>query len=107
MRITLFKLPGHRVFNHLPIYYNQEAEKQKERERNARIELGLPVNEDGTSVASRIKGKMREKRASQFTVAYKERKKSNWRLLAIVIVLMVLAYYLLSTSGEWLGLVTK
>jgi hypothetical protein len=107
MRLSLFKLPGHRVFKHVPIYYNEEQEKQKERERNARAELGLPVEENTTGFSARIKGRMRQRKQTPFSVAYSERRKSNLRLVFIVLVLMAVAFYFINSSKEWLELIAK
>lgn len=104
----MFKLPKYRVYNHVPIYYSEEQERQKERERNVREELGLaPDEHDKSTIDSRIRGKMRQRKQSQFNVAYKERKKSNLRLLAIVMILMALAYYMMHSSREWLDMIAK
>ena len=78
MKINLFKLPRHRVFHHVPIYYDEAKEKQAERLQNAKEELGLLTEEEKmAAVGSRIRGGMRRKRADFFEQAYSERKKSN------------------------------
>ena len=46
MRISMFKVPSHRVFNHTPIYYDEAKEKQAERLHNAREELGMLTEEE-------------------------------------------------------------
>ncbi|PZX19193.1 hypothetical protein LX69_00860 [Breznakibacter xylanolyticus] len=110
MRITLFKLPSHRVFNHIPIYYDEVKEEQKERERRIKDELGIDGSEaemNRSAIEGRIRGKMRGRRESMFNVTRKEKNKSNIRLIIIIFILMALAYYMYSTSREWLDLITK
>lgn len=105
MRISFFKLPKHRVFQHDPIYYNEKKEKQKEREHDAKGDLGLLTQEEKeTGFEERIKGKMRKRISPPFALATRERRKSNIRLLIIIVVLMYLAYKLYTSSYEWLEL---
>ena len=101
MRVTLFKMPRHRIFHHVPIYYDEVKEKQAERLKNAKEELGLLSEEEKmAAVGSRIKGGMRRKRNDFFEQAYSERKKSNLRLIAIIVALGAIAYYLMGEYRE-------
>lgn len=101
MRVTLFKMPRHRVFHHVPIYYDEAKEKQAERLKNAKEELGLLSEEEKmAAVGSRIKEGMRRKRNDFFEQAYSERKKSNLRLIAIIVALSAIAYYLMGEYRE-------
>ena len=105
MKITFFRLPKHRVFQHDPIYYDEKKEKQKKRERDARVELGILTDEEKTSgFEDRIRGKMRKRIKPPFSIALRERRKSNIRLLIIILILMFLAYKLYTSSGAWLDL---
>lgn len=99
MRLTLFKMPRHRVFHHKPIYYDEAKEEQAERLKNAKEELGL-LSEDEklASVGSRIRGGMKKRRADFFEQAYSEKRKSAFRLVVIILALMGLAYWLM---GEY------
>ncbi|MBN2166385.1 MAG: hypothetical protein JW717_08930 [Marinilabiliaceae bacterium] len=108
MKISFFKLPKHRVFQHDPIYYDEKKEKQKQREHEAKKELGLlSQNEKEIGFEDRIRGKMRKRISPPFSIAVRERRKSNIRLLIIIIILMYLAYKLWTSSGEWLDLIIK
>ena len=110
MKINFFKLPSHRVFNHIPIYYDQAKEEQQERANRIKQELGVDGDTQDNSRASienRIKGKIRYRRDPLFSVARKEKNKSNRRLLIIILVLLALAYYMLQSSREWLEMIAK
>ena len=103
MRFTFIKIPRHRRFQYDPIYYNPENEERKERDRRIRQEMGLPVEEkkDGRGYEERIRGGMRRRIRSHFEITRSERKKSNIRLVIILIALIVLFYYLLNSAYEW------
>lgn len=108
MKFSFVKLPRHRVFQHDPIYYDESKEKQKQREHEAKSELGLlSKDEKEGGFEHRIKGKMKKRISPPFTVAFKERRKSNIRLLIIIIILMYISYMLYSSSGEWLDLIGR
>lgn len=99
MRLTLFKIPQHRVFHHIPIYYDEAQEKREERAQNAREELGLPTeDEKAARVGSKIKGGMRRRHQDFFEQSYAEKKKSTLRLVLIIVGLSLIAYYLM---GEY------
>jgi len=101
MKFTLFKTPPHRVFNHVPIYYDEAKEKREERLKNAKEELGMLTDEEKmASVGSRIKGGMRRRRNDMFQQAYSEKKKSALRLIVIIIALLAIAYYLMGEYRE-------
>jgi len=102
MGFTFIKLPQHRKFNVDPIYYDATKEERKERERNARIELGLkPLEEGENQFKDRIKGKMGRRTKGQFELTRSARKKSNFRLIIILMALMALAYYILHVGYDW------
>lgn len=102
MRFTFIKIPRHRVFQYDPIYYNPEKEERKNRERRIRQEMGDTVEEQGDrGYTERIRGGMRRRIKSHFEVTRSERKKSNLRLIIILIALMALFYYLLNSAYEW------
>jgi len=102
MRFTFIKIPRHRVFQYDPIYYSPEKEERKNRERRIRQEMGDTVEEQGDrGYTERIRGGMRRRIKSHFEVTRSERKKSNLRLIIILIALMALFYYLLNSAYEW------
>ena len=103
MKFTFIKLPNHRRFNPQTIYYYESKYERKERERRIREELGLsPTDEeDAGNFEDRIRGRMRRRIKSSFEIAHSERRKSNIRLIIILIALMALFYYLLQAGYEW------
>jgi len=103
MKFTFTKLARHRVFQHDPIYYDEKKEQREERERRIREELGL-LNEDEkeTGYAGRIKGGMRRRIKSHYEVSRSEKRRSNLRLVVILIILMILGFYLIESGMEWL-----
>ncbi|MFC2138091.1 hypothetical protein ACFLTE_07960 [Bacteroidota bacterium] len=92
MQIRFIKLPGHRVFNYSPRYYNEQKEKFDERIQKAKRELG--IKEEGEEFKPLIKGQMR----SYFKNNVKEKRQSNLRLAVILIVLILIAYWLFYSS---------
>ncbi len=102
MKYSFIKIPRHRKFQYDPIYYNPDKEKSNERERRIRKEMGLPVDEkEGRGYTERIRGGMRSRMKPHFEVGRSERKKSNIRLVIILIVLFAFFYYLLNSAHEW------
>ena len=102
MRFTFIKTPRHRKFNYDPIYYDPEKEEREARRRQIRQEMGMSVDEEkGRGYTERIRGGMRKRIKSHFDVSRTERKKSNLRLIIILMVLMALFYYLLNSAYEW------
>ncbi|MFO8001583.1 MAG: hypothetical protein R6U46_10085 [Marinilabilia sp.] len=102
MRFTFIKIPRHRKFQYDPIYYNPEKEEREARERRLRKEMGMSVEEQsGRGHVERIRGGMRRRIKSQFEVTRTERKKSNIRLIIILVILIALFYYLLNSAYEW------
>ncbi|MDG5799492.1 hypothetical protein QA597_03855 [Marinilabiliaceae bacterium ANBcel2] len=102
MRISFMRTPRHRKFHHAPIYYDKAKEERAERERKIREELGIISEEDKKrGPGERIRGKMRQRIKSGFEVNRSEKKKSNIRLIIILMALMILFYYLLNVGYEW------
>ena len=102
MKFSFVKTAKHRTFHHVPIYYDEAKEEREERARMIRDELGIEQEEDERTIEDRVRGKMRRKIKGNFDVARKEKKKSNLRLIAIIIGLMIVFYYLLMSSSEWI-----
>ncbi len=102
MKFTFIKTAPHRTFNHNPIYYNAAKEEQEKRHNRIKSELGQEVENDQESIEGRVKGQMRRKIQGHFEVVRKEKRKSNIRLVIILIGLVVFFYYLLMSSSEWI-----
>jgi len=101
MKFTFVKLPQHRKFNIEPIYYDEAKEERKERERNIRIELGLKPEDEEGQFRDRIKGKMSRRIKTPFEVTRTAKRKSNLRLIFILIALLALVYYLIHAGYDW------
>ena len=102
MKFTFVKTARHRTYHHTPIYYDEAKEEREDRTRRIKDELGLEQDEDNRSTEERIKGKMRRKIQTHFDLARKEKRKSNLRLIAILIGLTIVFYYLFNSSKEWI-----
>ncbi len=87
-----FKLPKHRQFNYIPMYYDQEKEERMERERRIRKEMGLE-NEKPDERTSLIQRGSFRKNISQSQV--RSNRNSNIRLVVILGVLLLVTYLLL------------
>ncbi|MCX7863144.1 MAG: hypothetical protein N2449_09145 [Bacteroidales bacterium] len=81
LRIRMFKLPKAKQYNYIPVYYNEQKEKQETAQQ-----------ENSTSYEQRIKGSFRHKKKLRNQT---EVVKSNIRLLIIIIALTALALYFL------------
>ncbi len=90
MRITFFKTPRPKEFNYIPRYYDQQKEEAEERRR--RIEKELGMSGEGGFRTSITRGSMQRR----MTDKRKANRTSVIRLLLIVGILMLLAYYLLT-----------
>ncbi|WP_075590359.1 hypothetical protein [Labilibacter marinus] len=102
MKFTFIKTAGHRTFSHTPIYYDEAKEERAARAREIKSDLGIEQEEDERSTEDRVRGKMKRKIAGHFDVVRKEKKRSNLRLVLILIGLMYLFYHLLMSSAEWI-----
>ena len=63
MKISLFRLPQHRTFNHVPIYYDEEEERRKELKKRkfCLTDDDVVDDEEERPVGSRIKGSIDRK----------------------------------------------
>ncbi|TAJ14074.1 hypothetical protein DMA11_06900 [Marinilabiliaceae bacterium JC017] len=103
MKFTFLKIARHRTFHHDPIYYDEAKEERKARERRIKEELGLLTeDEKKEGYADRIKGQMRRRIAPKYEVTRSIKRRSNIRLIIILIALMILAYYLFQSGQKWL-----
>jgi len=105
MKFSFIKIPRHRVFDHQPIYYDEIKERQEEREKKIREELGLKSEaENGDrDYAARIHAGFRSghKIKPHYEVTRSIKKKSNIRLIVILVILILLAQYLVKSGQEW------
>ena len=104
MKFSFIKIPRHRVFDHHPIYYDEVKEKQKERERRIKEELGMLSDEEqDKDYAARIRAGFRSghKIKPHYEVTRSIKRKSNIMLIVILVILMLLAQYLVKSGEEW------
>lgn len=106
-KFTFVKTPKPRAFYHRPIYWNPEAEEHKERLERVRKELG-ERDESQPYKASIKRGSFRRGRWDEPSAdtldMQSERRRSNVRLVVIVVVLLALAALLYLTSGVYLNM---
>lgn len=105
-KFTFVKTPKPRQFYHRPIYWNPEKEEHDERVERVRNELGQR-DETEPYKPSIKRGSFRRGRWEQSfdsSDVKTERRRSNIRLVIIVVVLLALAVLLYVTSGVYLGL---
>ncbi|MFB6319234.1 hypothetical protein [Saccharicrinis sp. FJH54] len=96
MGLYLFRTPKPRRFEHIPIYYDESKERLKEMQRQADLEAGKISSED---YVPNIKGKFRKNwHKTAIDVTSTEKRKSNLRLVAIVIVLFFVAWLILNAD---------
>lgn len=102
MKFTFIKTARHQTFNHNPIYYDPAKEERQKRSNRIKSEIGHEEKEEEETVEDRVKGKMRRKMKGHIEVVRTEKRRSNIRLLIILIGLMIVFYYLLNSSAEWI-----
>lgn len=88
MRVRFFKLHKNKTFEYIPRYYDERKEKLNERIKKMEQQMGL--KEIDESYIPRIKGQFKTIHSRNF----KEKKKSNLRLVIILFILFIAAYYL-------------
>ncbi len=105
MKVSFMKIPRHRVFKHEPMYYDEVKERQAARESKVKGELGLlSEEEERMGYAGRIKGGFKgSKIISHFEVTRSIKRKSNIRLIIILVILILLAQYFMRSGQEWLN----
>lgn len=87
-----FNLYKPRKYDYRPIYYDPKKEAQKEREK--RLAEGKETQE-GEFKSTIHRGSFREEAAKNKNSRSNQSRKSNIRLVLILFVLLLLAYYLL------------
>ncbi len=104
MKFSFIKIPRHRVFDHQPIYYDEVKEKRAERERRIKEEMGLKSDDESDKdYAARIRAGFRSghKIKPHYEVTRSIKRKSNIRLIIILVILILLAQYLVKSGEEW------
>lgn len=94
MKLALFRKTQHKKFNHIPIYYSESEERIKEMEENARVEQGVKKQSDYHET---LKGSMRKfshQHQSGVHFAQSEKRRSNIRIVIILLILFLVAYLL-------------
>ena len=93
-----FKKPEHKRFNIQPRYWNPEQEEREEREKRIKAELGI-TDDDGQYIPS-IKGRMKSSLRHKHADVRLSNRKSNIRLIIILVILFFAAYmYLFVWNG--------
>lgn len=83
-----FSTPRPKGFNYKPIYYSEQKEEMMEREARMKKELGLSTDND--LYVPTIKGQFQRARRKN----YGSYRQSTLRVLLILAVLLLIAYYL-------------
>ena len=81
------KLPEYNRFTYIPRYYDERKEERASRNRKIKEELGI---KDENKYVPQIKGEFRK----HYIRKHRAKNQSNVRLIVILIVLSLVAYYL-------------
>ncbi len=84
---SLFQLPKNKRFSYKPRYYNERTEQRKERE--AAIIKEVEAEKQGKRVRL-----TKDEMDNYIQITRRTRKKSNLRLLIILALLLLLAYFM-------------
>lgn len=84
LRFKMFHLPRPKKFNYTPRYYDPEKERMEERRKELARERGEFV--PGAGISGAFRQRLKSKRSTE--------RASNFRLILIIIVLLLLAYWL-------------
>ena len=98
MGMKFTNLPKSKPFRITTRFYDERKDAMKEREERIKRELGQNNGEPGFSYGAGIKGKFRaagKKAGSGSRTIAEARRKSNMRLLYIIIVLLALLYFIM------------
>lgn len=87
--ISLFRTPKPKQFQYTPIFYDERKEKLKGREQQLKQELGIA--DANSPRVSGIRGQIRR----QIRTTTQRTSAKNYRLVAIIVALTVIAYLLL------------
>ncbi|MGE0089486.1 MAG: hypothetical protein AB7S50_08445 [Bacteroidales bacterium] len=90
MAIRIFHLPKSKKFNYKPRFYDEQKEDLENRIEQIKREMGKSDNKGDKTFTPNIKGRMRgNSRRSQ-----EDRQKSNIRLVFILFLLALIAYFM-------------
>ena len=98
MGLFFFRTPKPTRFNHTPIYYDEAKEDLETMKRNAEYNKRGTADNDFKPI---LKGQFKKKRMNS-TLEYgtDQRKKSNYRLLGIIVFLIFIAYLILQSGSD-------
>ncbi|HAF29301.1 MAG TPA: hypothetical protein DCG75_09675 [Bacteroidales bacterium] len=92
MAIRFFHTPRNKEFSFKPRYYNEQKEELENRVKSIKREMGVTDLEDSDKpYVPNIKGQMR----GYFKKNVEHKRKSNLRIVIILIILFTAAYFLL------------
>lgn len=92
------KLPKHKSFDIRPRYWNPEEEAKKEREKRVRAELGL--DENGGGYVPDVRAGLQREYARRKAERAGGRMIRAYRFFIVLIVLLLLVFYLVSTKMD-------
>lgn len=102
MRLTFFKTEKPRRFNHIPIYYDESKERLEQMEKDAQVLVG---KSDGGFSGESIRYKFsRNRNRTPNDFARSESRKSTFRLLGIIAVLLLIGYLILRSGMGFFNL---
>ncbi len=109
MKITVFKTPKPRRFMHKPIYWNPEEDERKERQERVRKQMGEILAEGEEFKTSISRGSFRKATIGvdapmRDDSYHSEKRRSNVRLLIIIVGLLAVAAMMYLTSSDYLAL---
>ena len=91
MALKFFHTPKNKRFDFKPRYYNEQKEEFENRVKHIKREMGLGDPQDeGKPYVPNIKGQMK----GYFKKSQKANQTSNIRLIFIILLLAIIAYYL-------------
>lgn len=87
-----FRFTKNKQFNYIPRYYNEQAEEMKKRKERIAREIETEKTALSEERIPIIKGQIRNYYQQDIK---RHKRKSNIRLLVILVILLFMAYYLL------------
>lgn len=105
-KFVIFRTPKPRRYTHKNIYYDPLKEAHEERQERIRKQMGIAASEDQPYKPSIKRGSFRRGifgTAEETQDMRSERKRSNIRLIIILIILFGFAAFLYLTSKSFLG----
>ena len=90
MGVIFFKIPRHKTFQYKPRYYDEQKEQLQERIKSIEQEMGIK-HESNMQRSSIIRGSFR----MNFERNRSMKKKTNYRLIIIILILTLLVYMIL------------